>query len=77
MSQTPLLDNTLAAEVKQLIQSAKQRAVVAINAELTLLYWQVGKRVADEVLKGERAEYGKQVITSLAQQLTLEYGFVE
>ena len=74
MSQTPLLDNTLAAEVKQLIQSAKQRAVVAVNAELTLLYWQVGKRIAAEVLKGERAEYGKQVITSLAQQLTLEYG---
>ena len=67
MSQTPLLDNTLAAEVKQLIQSAKQRAVVAVNAELTLLYWQVGKRIAAEVLKGERAEYGKQVITGLAQ----------
>jgi predicted nuclease of restriction endonuclease-like (RecB) superfamily len=74
MIQKPLLDNTLAAEVKQLIQSAKQRAVVAVNAELTLLYWQVGKRIADEVLKGERAEYGKQVITSLAQQLTFDYG---
>jgi len=39
-----------------------------------LLDWQVGKRVADEVLGGERAEYGKQVIASLAQQLTLDYG---
>ena len=62
MSQAPLVDSTLVAEVKQLIQSAKQRAVVAVNVELTLLYWQVGKRIADEVLNGERAEYGKQVI---------------
>ena len=74
MSQFSLVDKTLAAEIKQLIQSAKQRAVVAVNVELTLLYWQVGKRIADEVLGGERAEYGKQVMSSLAQQLTLDYG---
>ena len=73
MNPTALIDSTLVAEVKQLIQSAKQRAVIAVNAELTLLYWQVGKRIADEVLGGERAEYGKQVIASLAQQLTLDY----
>ena len=39
-----------------------------------MLYWQVGKRIADEILGGERAEYGKQVMSSLAQQLTLDYG---
>lgn len=61
-------------EVKDLIQSAKQQAAVAVNAELTLLYWQVGKRIADEVLKGERAEYGKQVIKELAQALTQSVG---
>lgn len=74
MSQAPLVDSLLVTEIKQLIQSAKQGAVVAVNVELTLLYWQVGKRIADEVLGGERAEYGKQVMSSLAQQLTLDYG---
>ena len=74
MSQMPLIDNTLLAEVKQLIQSAKQRAAVAVNAELTLLYWQVGKRISDEVLGGERAEYGKQVIEHLAHDLTVAFG---
>jgi len=48
MSRSPLVNVTLAIEVKQLIQSAKQRAVVAVNAELTLLYWQVGKRIASD-----------------------------
>jgi predicted nuclease of restriction endonuclease-like (RecB) superfamily len=74
MSQFSLVDKTLAAEIKQLIQSAKQRAVVAVNAELTLLYWQVGKRIADEILGGERAEYGKQVIDHLADDLTVAFG---
>lgn len=61
-------------EIIQLIDIAKQRAVVAINAEITLLYWQVGKRIQTEVLQGQRAEYGKQIIVSLSQQLTQTYG---
>lgn len=71
----PLSSNkTLLSDIKSLIQSAKQRAAVVINAELSILYWQVGKRIVDEVLKRERAEYGKQVIKSLSQDLTREFG---
>ena len=67
-------DAALIIEVTQLIHAAKQRAVVAVNAELTLLYWQVGRRIAEEVLKGERAEYGQQIIVSLARDLTTTFG---
>jgi len=70
----PLNNTDLFVEVKDLIQSARQQAAVAVNAELTLLYWQVGKRIADEVLKGERAEYGKQIIANLAKGLSLTFG---
>lgn len=68
------INTALSSDVKQLIQSAKQRAAVAVNSELTLLYWNVGKRIADDVLNGERAEYGKQVIRGLAKQLTNDFG---
>ncbi|MHB1015549.1 MAG: PDDEXK nuclease domain-containing protein [Desulfurivibrionaceae bacterium] len=61
-------------EIKTLIDSARQRAAVAVNAELTLLYWQVGQRIHAEVLKGERGEYGKEVVLNLAKQLTIHYG---
>lgn len=61
-------------EIRQLIDGAKLRAAVAINAEITLLYWQVGKRIQTEVLHGQRAEYGKQIIGSLSDQLTQIYG---
>jgi hypothetical protein len=67
-------DDRLFQEIRQLIDVAKQRAAVAINAEITLLYWQVGKRIQTEVLQGQRAEYGKQIIVSLSQQLTQTYG---
>ncbi|RUS96567.1 hypothetical protein DSM106972_087540 [Dulcicalothrix desertica PCC 7102] len=51
--------NLLFQEIRQLIDTAKQRAAVAVNAEITLLYWQVGKRIQTEVLQGQRAEYDK------------------
>ena len=64
----------IATEVKQLIEQSRQNVAVAVNAEITLLYWKVGKRINEEVLGNNRAEYGKQVVASLAQQLSDEYG---
>jgi hypothetical protein len=61
-------------DVGRLIDTAKQRAAVAVNAELTLLYWRVGTRIQTEVLQGQRAEYGKQIVLSLAERLTQVYG---
>jgi predicted nuclease of restriction endonuclease-like (RecB) superfamily len=64
----------LLIDIRQLIDAARQRAAVAVNAELTMLYWHVGRRINAELLKGQRAEYGKQIVSGLAAQLTLEYG---
>ncbi|MBG0757418.1 PDDEXK nuclease domain-containing protein [Vibrio cidicii] len=66
--------NPLSQEVAALISNAKQRAAAAINNEITLLYWQVGNRIRQEVLGGGRADYGKQVIATLATELTAQYG---
>jgi predicted nuclease of restriction endonuclease-like (RecB) superfamily len=65
---------TLFSEIRHLIDAAKQRAAVAINAEITLLYWQVGDRIQTEILQRQRAEYGKQIIATLSQKLTQTYG---
>lgn len=66
--------NSFVAEVAQLIQHAKQRVAAKVNSELTLLYWQVGQRINTEVLKGERADYGEQVIANLSRSLTEQFG---
>jgi len=61
----------VASDIKLLIEQSRQNVAVAVNAEITLLYWNVGKRINEEVLKNSRAEYGKQVVVLLAQQLSL------
>lgn len=65
----------LLIDIRQLIDAARRRAAAAVNAELTLLYWQVGRRIRREVLNSAaRAGYGEQVVATLARQLTAEYG---
>ncbi len=46
-------------DVAGLIIAAKEHAAVAVNAELSMLYWNVGNRINKEVLGDKRAEYGK------------------
>lgn len=64
----------LLADLRRLIDDARRSAAVAVNAELTLLYWHIGKRIHDEVLQGERAGYGDQILSTLSRQLTDEFG---
>ena len=65
---------TLHAELRTLIATSRQRLAGAVNAELTRLYWTVGQRLATEVLDGERAQYGSQLLEQLGQQLSQEFG---
>jgi predicted nuclease of restriction endonuclease-like (RecB) superfamily len=64
----------LLRDLKSLIEQGKNQAVAAVNSALTVTYWHVGKRINEEVLHGERAEYGKQVIPTLARELVAQYG---
>ena len=64
----------LLSELRQLIGEARYSAVVAVNAGLTLLYWRVGQRIRVEVLGGERAGYGKEIVSTLSRQLVAEFG---
>ena len=70
---TPVVD-ALFGDIAGLIDSARTRAAVAVNRELVMLYWTVGKRVREEVLGGERAEYGQRVTARLGERLTARYG---
>lgn len=64
----------LVGDVCRMIDAARRSVVVAVNIELTMLYWRVGARIRTEVLRHVRAAYGEQVIVALAQKLQREYG---
>ena len=74
MDKKPIIANNLLNDVRQLIEEARTQVAVAINAETSLLYWKVGKRINAEVLQGKRADYGKEVLNTLAIALISQYG---
>ncbi len=58
----------------RLIETARHNVAVTVNAGLTLLYWQIGSRIRQDILEEKRAEYGKEIVATLSQELTKEYG---
>ncbi|WP_246008974.1 PDDEXK nuclease domain-containing protein [Hymenobacter metallilatus] len=60
--------------MKALIDASRQRLAISVNAELTMLYWQIGWAINTDVLQQSRADYGKQTVLALARQLSAEYG---
>lgn len=68
------IDNNLLSDIQQLIETSKSQVASTINSAMTLMYWHIGDRINREVLGGERAAYGKQIIENLAFKLTTEYG---
>lgn len=70
----PPSQNQLLSDLVAIIKQGKQQAVQTVNSTMTLVYWHVGKRINDDVLQNERAEYGKEVINSLAANLQRKYG---
>ncbi|MCB5228600.1 MAG: PDDEXK nuclease domain-containing protein [Candidatus Cloacimonetes bacterium] len=67
-------DQILFKEVSQLIEQTKERVALEINAELSLLYWSIGKMIQVEILKHQKAKYGDNTISILSEQLTRAFG---
>lgn len=62
-------------DARLIIESAQKWAHRAVNVALVHRNWFLGKRIAEEELKGEgRAKYGAQVIVNLSKALSKEYG---
>ena len=67
-------ENLLYSNVCSLIENAKKRIATSVNAEICLMHWHIGNRIKEDVLYNKRAEYGNQIVKSLAEKLTLKYG---
>lgn len=75
-AKTPALvdEATLLSDLRTLIQSARQRIATVANSTTTLLFWNVGRRLLKENLQQGRAAYGKQILATVSQELTAEFG---
>lgn len=61
-------------EITLAINNSRNKVVSAINSEMVILYWTIGKIIKIEILKDERAEYGKSIIKELSKELKNNYG---
>ena len=61
-------------DLRQIVDQARIHVAATANYELTMMYWHIGERINLEVLDNQRAEYGKQIVATVARQLQDEYG---
>lgn len=67
MAKTP---DTLLHDLRSMIEETRSTVATTVNAALTMLYWRVGLRIQREIVKGERAEYGKAILPTLSAKLS-------
>ncbi len=72
---TQIISTQLLSDIRQLLTHARQTLVQTVNTAMVQTYWHVGRLIVEYEQQGHtRAEYGKQVLAQLAQNLTAEFG---
>jgi predicted nuclease of restriction endonuclease-like (RecB) superfamily len=62
-------------QVAELLQNARQQVLRTVNSTMTYTYFEIGRMIVEEEQNGkDRAEYGKQILKGLSEQLTTEFG---
>ena len=74
MTKTIQISDTLFQDLRSLIVETRQDVARQVNSALVLLYWRVGQRIHQEILKEKRAEYGEEIVPTLSAQLVAEFG---
>lgn len=55
------LYGSLFKDVCSIIDVGRKRLATYANTEVIMTNWQVGKRIKEDILNNERAEYGKHI----------------
>lgn len=61
-------------QLSQLIEQSKQQVAIQANSSVTILFWQIGNRINQNILQNKRADYAKQIVSTLSTQLKERYG---
>ena len=69
-----ILPQGLIDELRSMIDQTKQSIALSVSAQMAMLYWHIGNRVRKEILSGQRAEYGQEIVATVSRQLTSIYG---
>lgn len=64
----------LLGDVREMILDARQHVAATVNSAMVHLYWQIGQRIHQGILAESRAEYGREILSTLSKELTDEFG---
>jgi hypothetical protein len=71
----PVETEVLFKRVVTILEEARDRAVRAVNSQMVLAYWHIGREIVQSVQGGEqRAEYGEAVLEKLSEALNRRFG---
>jgi len=67
--------DALFGRVVSILEQARGNVVRAVNTQMVLAYWLIGREIVEELQGGEgRATYGKKVVEALSARMTERYG---
>lgn len=64
----------LFSSLVHIIEQGRKQVAVKVNNTVVLTYWHVGKTINEHILNNERAEYGKEIVSTVSTQLVEKYG---
>ena len=63
------------AEIKRILENAREKSYAAVNFAMVEAYWLIGKRIVKEEQQGKaRAAYGEEILKTLSAELSKEFG---
>ena len=75
MENEVIVPGGLVAEIRQIMNMARQNVAKQVNSEQLFAYWNIGRVIVEyEQNSNERAGYGKETIKQLSQVLSKEFG---
>ena len=70
-----VVEDALFDRVVGILEQARSNVVRAVNGQMVLAYWLIGREIAQEIQGGKkRADYGRQVLADLSRKLAERYG---
>jgi predicted nuclease of restriction endonuclease-like (RecB) superfamily len=69
------LSKSFISDIRSIIITSKNNAIRSVDFERVQMYWKIGERIfVEEQQEQDRAEYGKQMLRNLAENIETEFG---
>ncbi|HEY9341924.1 MAG TPA: DUF1016 N-terminal domain-containing protein, partial [Hanamia sp.] len=70
-----LINQSILSDIRSIINTARNKAILAVDNERVIMFWLIGKRIFEEEQEGkDRADYGTYLIKNISKQLQPEFG---